>query len=283
MYTNKEDGGPQIRAAYDGGALLEAQLAAQLSVPGRGHPNVAEILEIGNELGVADGAVEVFKMPLYPPLRHLSAAEVHDGLRAACGFWASAGHIDLKAENVRLAEATAELARRAVLIDLDCVLAPPTAAARSARSPTVNARGTAGWRAPDVVDLLLRDDASAVLTKDEADEVLARQVTWGARLIRLRLEAAERSRPGAERLIERLLSQEDPPVPSPPPDGAGADSALPASWLDGVPPLYRTARGVADHIWLERLCVDTSLLTAVAAPAARRQRGGGAPRRRHRR
>ena len=45
-------------------------------------------------------------MPLYPPMRHLSAAEVHDGLRAACGFlWASGwGYIDLKAENVRLAE-----------------------------------------------------------------------------------------------------------------------------------------------------------------------------------
>ena len=167
---------------------------------------------------------------------------------------------------MRLAEATAELPRRAVLIDLDCV--PRTAdggCAVGALATLVNARGTAGWRAPDVVDLLLRDDASAVLTKDEADEVLARQVTWGVGLIRLRLEAAERSRPGAERLIERLLAQEDPPVPSPPPDGAGADTALPASWLDALPPLYRTARGVADHIWLERLCVDTSLLTAVAA------------------
>ena len=59
LHEQGEDGGPQIRAACDH-ALAQAQLAAQLSVPGRGHPNVAEIVEIGSELGVADGAVEVF-------------------------------------------------------------------------------------------------------------------------------------------------------------------------------------------------------------------------------
>ena len=268
----------------DGGALVEAQLAMQLSVPGRGHPNVAKIAEIGNEVRTVGrrstrGTRASRVQDALVPLRHLSAAEVHDGLR---GVWLPLGlglaYIDLKAENVRLAEATAECcAARSTSI---ASLAPPTAA-RSAPAALVNARGTAGWRAPDVVDLLLRDDASAVLTKDEADEVLARQVTWGAGLIRLRLEAAERSRPAPSGHRTFALS-EDPPVPRLRPT-ALVPTARCASWLDGLPPLYRTARGVADHIARTPLRGHLAARRRRRAPAARRQRGGGAARRRHRR
>ena len=188
---------------------------------------------------LADGAVEAFKMPLY----HAAPPERRRGLRrAARGVWLPLGlglHIDLKAENVRLAEATSSCRGRAVLIDLDCV--PRTAdggCAIGALATLVNARGTAGWRAPDVVDLLLRDDASAVLTKEAADEVLARQVTWGVGLIRLRLESG-RALAARRRAAYRTFARAGGPArPIARPTALVPTPRLPASWLDALPPLY---------------------------------------------
>ena len=200
------------------------------------HPNVAEIA--GNRrrrsshrgASIADGARRGPRK--MPSSLHRCATKTPRPLRSSTGcarqvdgHLRQVGHTLSQGRECATRRGDTELPRRAVLIDLDCV--PRTAdggCAIGALATLVNARGTAGWRAPDVVDLLLRDDASAVLTKEAADEVLARQVTWGVGLIRLRRWRWPSARGPAPSGLSNVCSRRArPPVPSRP-DGAGADA-----------------------------------------------------------